>query len=201
MSTTDTSAQDRDRTPEEIRAEIERTRAGLGQDVDALADKVNPTSIAHRQTEKVKGRFSSVKESVMGAAHGGTSSASDTASSVAGAVQGAPDQVVQKAKGNPLAVGLIAFGAGWLVSSLIPASDKEQELVAQAKDKAAPLVDEAKQAAQGVVQDLKQPAQEAFDTVKGSAQDAAGTVKDQAQSSASDVRDSAQGSAEQVRGA
>ena len=201
MSTTDTSAQDRDRTPEEIRAEIERTRAGLGQDVDALADKVSPTSIAHRQTEKVKGRFSSVKESVMGAAHSGTSSASDTASSVAGAVQGAPDQVVQKAKGNPLAVGLIAFGAGWLVSSLIPASDKEQELVAQAKDKAAPLVDEAEQAAQGVAQDLKGPAQEAFDAVKGTAQDAAGTVQDQARSSASDVRDSAQGSAEQVRGA
>jgi len=186
MSTTDTSAQDRDRTPEEIRAEIERTRAGLGQDVDALADKVSPTSI---------------EESVMGAAHSGTSSASDTASSVAGAVQGAPDQVVQKAKGNPLAVGLIAFGAGWLVSSLIPASDKEQELVAQAKDKAAPLVDEAKQAAQGVAQDLKGPAQEAFDAVKGTAQDAAGTVQDQARSSASDVRDSAQGSAEQVRGA
>ncbi|WP_200919300.1 DUF3618 domain-containing protein [Curtobacterium sp. Leaf261] len=44
-------------TPDEIRAEIEATRGNLGSDVDALADKVNPSSIAHRQTEKVKGRF------------------------------------------------------------------------------------------------------------------------------------------------
>ncbi|GAB2984032.1 DUF3618 domain-containing protein [Frigoribacterium salinisoli] len=205
MSTTDTTAHgaadDRDRTPEQIRADIERTRAGLGQDVDALADKVSPASIAHRQTEKVKGRFANVKESVMGAAHHGTSSVSDHASGATDAVKGAPGQAVQKAKGNPLAVGLIAFGAGWLVSSLIPASDKEQELVSQAKDKAAPLVDEAKHAAQDVAQNLKEPAQEAFDKVKGTAQDAAGTVKDQAQSSASDVRESAQGSADSVKGA
>ncbi|WP_156364145.1 DUF3618 domain-containing protein, partial [Curtobacterium sp. Leaf261] len=52
-------------TPDEIRAEIEATRGNLGSDVDALADKVNPSSIAHRQTEKVKGRFESVRESVM----------------------------------------------------------------------------------------------------------------------------------------
>ena len=195
------STADGQKTPDQIRAEIDATRAGLSYDVDTLADKVNPTSIAHRQTDKVKNRFASVKESVMGSAHDGAGSVSDTASDAAGAAQAAGHQAVEKAKGNALAVGLIAFGAGALLASLFPASDKEQELVAQAKDKAAPLVDEAKQAAQGVVQDLKQPAQEAFDTVKGSAQDAAGTVKDQAQSSASDVRDSAQGSAEQVRGA
>jgi hypothetical protein len=59
MSTTDQNGSSR--TPDEIRAEIERTRAGLSYDVDALADKVNPSSIAHRQTEKVKSRFSGVK--------------------------------------------------------------------------------------------------------------------------------------------
>jgi hypothetical protein len=35
--------------------------------------------------------------------------------------------------GNPLAAGLIAFGAGWLVSSLLPATRREQELADQAK--------------------------------------------------------------------
>jgi len=69
MSTADGS-----KTPEEIRAEIERTRAGLSYDVDTLADKVNPSSIAQRQTDKVKGKFSTMKESVMGTAHSGTSS-------------------------------------------------------------------------------------------------------------------------------
>ena len=55
-------------TPDEIRADIERTRQELGTDVDAVADKVNPANIAHRQTEKVKHSFSNVKETVMGKA-------------------------------------------------------------------------------------------------------------------------------------
>ena len=32
-------------SPDEIRANIERTRSELGSDVDALADKVNPSKI------------------------------------------------------------------------------------------------------------------------------------------------------------
>ncbi|KQR44352.1 hypothetical protein ASF82_12855 [Frigoribacterium sp. Leaf164] len=196
MSTTDEN-----KTPEQIRAEIERTRAGLGYDVDALADKVNPTSIAHRQTDKVKGKFSSVKESVMGTAHHGTSSVSGAASGAVDSTKDTVHQGVQTAKGNPLAVGLIAFGAGWLVSSLIPASDKEQELVAQAKEQAGPAVDAVKGAAQDVAQNLKEPAQEAFASVKDTAQEAAGTVKDEARSAAGDVKDSAQQSKDTVQGA
>jgi len=75
------STADGQKTPEQIRAEIDATRAGLSYDVDTLADKVNPSSIAHRQTEKVKGRFSSVAESVMGSAHEGAGSVSGAASS------------------------------------------------------------------------------------------------------------------------
>ncbi len=36
-------------SPEAIRADIERTRAELGLDVDALADKVNPSKVVDRQ--------------------------------------------------------------------------------------------------------------------------------------------------------
>ena len=195
------STADENKTPEQIRAEIDRTRAGLGYDVDALADKVNPTSIAHRQTDKVAGRFRSMKESVMGTAHSGTSTVGDTASGAVDGTKEAVHQGVQKAKGNPLAVGLIAFGAGWLVSSLLPASDREQDLVAQAKEQAGPAVDAVKGAAQDVAQDLREPAQEAFASVKDTAQEAAGTVKDDARSAAGDVRDSAQQSRDAVQGA
>ena len=51
--------------PDEIRADIERTRAELGQDVDALADKVTPSKIAERQTRKVRRALTSVKDRVM----------------------------------------------------------------------------------------------------------------------------------------
>lgn len=182
------------KTPEQIRAEIDATRGDLGYNVDALADKVNPTQIAHRQADKVKSRFTGIKESVMG-----SHDPAGTASSTADSAKDAGHQAVEKAKGNPLAVGLLAVGAGWLVSSLIPASEKEQDLAGQVKEQAAPLVDQAKSAAQGVAQNLKGPAQDAVASVKETAQDAAGTVKDEAQGAASDVKDSAQESKDQIQ--
>ncbi|MFS0729061.1 DUF3618 domain-containing protein [Curtobacterium sp. 1P10AnD] len=194
MSTTDES-----RTPDEIRAEIERTRGELGSDVDALADKVSPSSIAHRQTEKVKGRFQNVRESVMGAADSARSSASGSASGVADHAKDVAHQGVAKAKGNPLAVGLIAFGAGWLVSSLIPTSDKEEELAGELKDRAAPLVEDVKEQAKDVGSQLGDAAKGHAQDLKGTAQDAAQTVKDEAQGAASDVQDHAQGAAQDVR--
>ncbi len=42
------------KTPMRSADDIERTRVELGQDVDALADKVTPSKIAERQTRKVR---------------------------------------------------------------------------------------------------------------------------------------------------
>ncbi|ROQ37136.1 uncharacterized protein DUF3618 [Frondihabitans sp. PhB188] len=191
MSDTDGTS----KTPDQIRAEIDATRSELGTNVDALADKVNPTQIAHRQADKVKSRFSGVRETVMGSVHDKKASAGTGAD----AVKDAGQQAADKVKGNPLAVGLVAFGAGWLISSLIPASDKEKDLAGQVKEKAAPLVDQAKSAAQDVAQNLKGPAQDAIGSVKNTAQDAVGAVKDEAQSSASDVKDTAQAAKDDVQ--
>lgn len=186
-------------TPDEIRADIERTRGELGSDVDALADKVSPSSIAHRQTEKVKSRFQGVRDSVMGSAHSAGSSVSDTASGAADQAKDVAHKGVEKAKGNPLAVGLIAFGAGWLASSLIPTSDKEEELAGQLKEQAAPLVDKAKEQAKDASAPLVDAAKEHAQDLKGTAQDAAQTVKDEAQGAASDVQDHAKSAADDVR--
>src|SRR5215207_1094230 len=58
--------------PDAIRSDIEATRRRLGTNVDAVADKVTPSNIVHRQTNKVRGAFSgavhNVRERVMGAA-------------------------------------------------------------------------------------------------------------------------------------
>ena len=40
--------------PDVIRADIEATRSQLSGDVDALADKVTPSKIVHRETRKVQ---------------------------------------------------------------------------------------------------------------------------------------------------
>src|SRR4029450_469692 len=96
--------------PEVIERDIERSRDDLSQDFDALAGGVSPKRVAGRQVEAVKGRFSGMKDKVMGPAR-----------SAGGTVSSAKDTVAEQAEGNPLAAGLVAFSAGWLVSSLIPA--------------------------------------------------------------------------------
>ena len=176
--------------PDTIRANIEQTRSRLGGDVDALAEKVDPSAIAERQKEKVTGRLRSARESVMGAAQ----HASDVLPT-SGA--GAGTSAVEAAKGHPMVVGLIAFGAGWLLSSLIPTASAEKDLASTAKDKAAPLVGAAKD----VAQNLKEPAQDAAAHLKDTAQDAAGTVKQEGQSAASDVRGTAADAKDDVAGA
>lgn len=185
--------------PDEIREDIERTRAELGQDVDALADKVTPSKIVDRKTRRMRQGFTTLKEKVMGAAddaggsaHDAMSHVGDAAHHAGDAVKDAPRKVASTTRGNPVAVGLIAFGVGWLVASLIPATRVEQQAADKAKDAAGPLVDQVKEAAQESAEHLKEPAKEAAAAVKDRATDAAHTVADEGKSAASDIKDEAQ---------
>jgi gas vesicle protein len=149
----------------------------------------------------------SASESISGTAQATASTISDTASEAASSVQGvvqeAPRAVVRQTRGNPLAAGLIAFGAGWLVSSLLPAGQREQQLAEQAKERASelsqPIADAAKQAATEMRANLQEPAQHAVESVRNTAQDAGQTVADEGRSAAQDVQNHAQGAAETVR--
>ena len=186
--------------PDVIRADIEATRARLGTNVDAVADKVTPSHIVQRQTDKVKENVKDavfgVKEKVMGAAdhtagnvHSATGSAGAHLSDAGAAIGDAPTQVKTKTQGNPLAAGLIAFGAGLLVSSLIPASQKEREAADALKTAAEPLTTELTEAAKHVAEGLKEPAQAAMDNVKATAADATEHVKAKGQGAVADVKD------------
>lgn len=177
--------------PDVIRADIEATRARLGSNVDAVADKVTPSHIVQRQTDKVKDAVFGVKEKVMGVAdHAGgqLNHAGSSLGDAGSAIGDAPAQLKSKAQGNPLAAGVIAFGAGLLISSLIPASDKEREAAESLKSAAEPLTTELTDAAKEVASGLKEPAQEAFENVKGTAANATEHVKAEGQEAASDVK-------------
>jgi hypothetical protein len=108
----------------------------------------------------------------------------------------APEQARQRARGNPLAAGLVAFGAGWLLSSLLPATEPEQQAAAQVKDlameKGRPVAQDLGQAGQEAAQSLRESAQQRAQSVKETATDAASTVAGEAQSHASDVTSHAQ---------
>lgn len=190
--------------PDEIREDIERTRADLGQDVDALADKVNPSKIVDRKTRRVRRGFTTLKEKVMGvaddaggSAHDAMSHVGDAAHHAGDAVKDAPHKVASTTRGNPIAVGLIAFGVGWLAASLIPSSRAEQQVADKAKEAAGPLVDQVKEVAQETAEHLKEPAKDAAEAVKERAADAAHTVADEGKAAASDVKDEAQQAARQ----
>jgi hypothetical protein len=215
--------------PDQIRAEITRTQQELSADVDALTDKLSPPRIVERRVQATRTAMTNVKDKVMGStnqratdawetassgssgvgqaissgAAGARDTAASAASSAAGAARSAPSAVRQRAQGNPLAAGLIAFGAGLLLSSLIPASEPEQQAAAQVKDFAVeqgrPLAQQLGQAGQEAAGQLRESAQQRAQVVKETASDAASTVTDEARSSAQDVRDQAQGAAGEVR--
>jgi len=155
---------------------------------------------ASHAADRVSGTASSTTASVQDAASSAASSVQDTAATAADAVQQAPQAIRRQTRGNPLAAGLIAFGAGWLVSSLLPATRREQELADQAKqvaqEKVAPV---AQQVAGEVRENLREPAQQAVDSVKATAQDAKDTVADEGRLAAQDVSGRAQDAAGTVR--
>ncbi|WP_103352234.1 DUF3618 domain-containing protein [Amycolatopsis sp. CA-128772] len=197
--------------PERIRREIEGTQRNLSTDVNALTEKVTPGRIVERRVGRMRTAFGNARDRVMGTASDQASAAGDKVGSVASAagdrvssaadaVGDAPASIRRGTRGNPLAAGLIAFGAGWLVSSLLPASEPERKLAGQATDlareKVAPV---AQHAAEELKENLSEPVQQAAGSVKAEAADAAATVKDEARSATGDVTDRAQEARENVQ--
>nr|WP_246315374.1 DUF3618 domain-containing protein [Kineococcus aurantiacus] len=184
----------------------------MSSDLDALSEHLAPANVAHRQVDKVKAGVasgvSSVKDRVFGTAqdaadslHGTADSLHGTAASGRESVAGGKAAVQRKARGNPVAAGLIAFGAGWLVSSLLPASATEERAAGKLVEKAktSPLLDEAKQVASEVGSNLGHQAGEAAASVKETAQGAAASVKESAQDAAATVQEDARGAAGTVK--
>lgn len=182
-------------------ADIEATRADLSRNLDELSDKVSPQRVVARRKEAAKNSLASVREKVMGSADtksstgSGGNSASGAASSAKESAQSAMDSLQSTTAGNPLTAGLVAFGAGMLISALLPASAKEaeaaQRVVDAAKEHGQPLLDEAKAVGQEIGKDLGDSAAQAVDEVKSQAQDSVQNVKQEGQSSVDEVKSDA----------
>ena len=99
------------------------------------------------------------------------------------------------------AAGLIAFGVGLLVSSLIPASRKEQQAVGKLQDNLEPLKQQVGDVAKEMADNLREPAQQAVESIKSVAADGAANVKGEAQSAKDDVAARAQESKDAVQDA
>ncbi|MET8910943.1 DUF3618 domain-containing protein [Micromonospora sp. NPDC004551] len=192
--------------PDRIRSEIENTCGELSSDVDALTDKVNPRRIAGDRAAQARGALTRAKEKVMGAqtdGHGAGQRMSYAAGSVRDEARSLGQQSRAQAQGNPLAAGLIAFGAGLLVSSLIPPSRPERHWAGQARgmvgEHSAGLRQQASQVGNQLRDTMREPAQQAAESVESTAAQGASAVRDQGRSAAHQVRAETQDAADEVR--
>jgi len=104
--------------------------------------------------------------SVRGVASGATEAIRDT-----------PETLRRQAQGNPVAVGVIAFGVGALVGSLLPKTKTEQSVAPVLQEKVVePVKDVATEAAREVAPKLREGVQEAAREVKETAQEGAKQV-------------------------
>ena len=92
----------RDRTPEEIRADIERTRQQVGDTAEALAAKTDVKARASERIDEIKANVRDKAENLKPGGSTGQSGAAD-----------AGGQLVAKVRANPAPVALgsaVAFG-------------------------------------------------------------------------------------------
>jgi len=184
-------------TAEELRGQLAVERSNLGSDLEAIGDRVSPSRIAQRKRAAARQRFSGMRDRVMGTADdlrdAVASPVGGAGSSAVESMRDAPAQLRRSAQGNPLAAGLVAFGVGLVVATLLPETEPEHQLAervqpqlenmaASAGEAAQELVESVKPAAQQAAQEIKQDAHEAVEHLKEQASDAADITADQARS-------------------
>ena len=183
-------------TEDQLRREAQVQRDRMGDTLDAIGDRLSPERMIERRKAAVGQRWQNVKTTVMGSPEyrepvtermrGAMETASDT-------MQRAPQMVADQARGNPIAAGIIAFGVGALLASVMPKSAAEQRLVDDVKPQLQGAAEELKGIGRDVAAGAKEQARSAMDEVKSAGTEAGARVKEQAQESAGAVRSAAQG--------
>jgi uncharacterized protein YjbJ (UPF0337 family) len=197
---------------DELKSDLERQRDALGEDLEAVGDRVSPGRMVERRKAAFRQRFDRLRGRVMGTADSGRSGMADAAGTttekageatqaVKDRLSDAPQAVGSATEGNPLAAGVIAFGAGLLVASLVPPSRPEHRAAEQLKPVLDGAKDEARSVAQEATEHLRPQAEDAVAQVREQASSAAETVKEEAGRASQEVRSETSGAADEVKGA
>jgi ElaB/YqjD/DUF883 family membrane-anchored ribosome-binding protein len=177
---------------EELRREIEQTRSGLGDTLDAIGDRVSPSRVMERRKNRITGAFRNARERVMGVGADAGHAISGTADSALQSVHEAPQAVRSQAQGSPMAAGAIAFGIGFIAAAAFPPSRTEQQLAGNLSDRVEPLKQEAAVAAHALVDHLKEPAMDALGAVRETATDGAHALQESAKDAAEQTKQDGQ---------
>jgi len=207
--------------PEQIREEIEQTRAEMGETVGAITYKTDLKSRTRDKVsdtkDKITGKASDVKDRVTGTVSHATDSVSDhlpsggsggSGGSAGGGLSATKDRITSAtpdaqevkykarraasvAQQNPLGLAIGSLALGFLAGSLIPTTDVENE-------KIGPIADQIKEEAQNVGHE----ALERGKAVAAQAQEAATSAmqaSEQAKGVAGEATGQAQGFKESVK--
>jgi ElaB/YqjD/DUF883 family membrane-anchored ribosome-binding protein len=142
---------------------------------------------SHDLSEKAGDMSDRAADAVTGAKDMLSEKAGDMSDRAADAVAGAkdtlteaPEKLRQKTKGNPLAVGIIAFGGGMLAGALLPESRLEGRAVRRVEPALAGAVSGAGHIASEIADDVKESAGASVEQVREKASAAAENVKEEA---------------------
>jgi len=180
-------------TTEELRARLAVERSDVSHDLDAIGDRVSPGRVMQRRRAAVGRRVADLKERVMGVTAEASASVQDAATAPAAAISATvremPDAARRTTEGNPLAVGLVAFGAGLVVATLLPETRREAELAEKLQPALETTAETVGESVQESVEAVKPAAREAVTEVQQHAQGSAGAVKIEAQQAAKKAAD------------
>jgi hypothetical protein len=168
-------------TPDDIREEIEETRARMGDTVEAIGYKADVKS-------RVSDSIADKKDAVVGKADA-------LVARVGGVVPGS-DQVKHGAakvgvgKENPVGLAIVGAAAGFIAGTLLPKTTIEDEKLGQASDQVTDTVKEAGQEA----------LERGTSVVEDAVHAATDTVQERGQHEAEAMTDSLRDKAQQVAG-
>ncbi len=169
--------------PEDIRNEIEETRARMGDTVEALGYKTDvksrtKDSISNAE-ENVVGKVSEVRDSIVGSASSARESVSSSTPDAEQLKRNAR-KAASVAQRNPLGLALGSVALGFLAGLSVPSTEIEDERLGPVADQ---VKDKVRETSLEALDRGKQVAQEVGQTAAQSAQDAAQRVADTAKQS------------------
>ena len=164
-------------SPSDIRAEIEETRARVGNEVDALSYK---TDVSARVGDYVDDKKQAVKDKVSGVKDAITGTTSNAVHTTSDAL---PDgqqigRFKDTAERNPLGLVIGGVAIGFVAGLLIPSTRLEDERMGEMSDN---VIDAAKETASDALESGKQVAADAADTAKEQGRELASNLQDRAQ--------------------
>jgi len=148
----------------------------MGATVDAIEDRLSPGRVAQRQKNRMSASMNAVRSRVMGEASDLQQGFSDMSDEAMDTVKRAPQTVVAKTQGAPMAAGAVAFGLGFIAAVVFPPTEPEKRVAASMADTLEPAKQQLVESAKEASEHLKQPATEAAQEIKQAAADSATEV-------------------------